>query len=269
MTISEYILENDISFASCDDIEISKCFAEMTVLSSLVEAYSKYETICEYTTTNPAEFNIIMESATEAIDAKFTEVKDEDVKSNAKSTKEKWYKSIWAWIKKTVKAIMNYFTRIDTKKLIKMLTKLEEKQPNGTIDFPVGKAHDVGQLLDIYGEFVDAVDGEDSATEADIFIIYDKVEALNASDKESTKMKFSAVIVKIRSLDENVIPKCKEIIQNVEEVERMYPSVIDLEYMTSIKKTATAMSKLYTTNMNAFLEAQTRIIKEYKKSYSK
>ena len=65
MTISEYILENDISFASVDDIEIAKCFAEMTVLGSLVEAYSKYETICEYTTTNPAEFNIIMESATE------------------------------------------------------------------------------------------------------------------------------------------------------------------------------------------------------------
>ena len=130
MTISEYILENDISFASCDDIEISKCFAEMTVLGSLVEAYSKYETICEYTTTNPAEFNIIMESATEAIDAKFTEVKDEDVKSNAKSTKEKWYKSLWAWIKKTVTAIMNSFTRIDAKKLIEILTKPSEKQPN-------------------------------------------------------------------------------------------------------------------------------------------
>ena len=45
-----------------------------------VEAYSKYE-ICEYTATNPAEFNVIMESATEVV--------DEDIKSNAKSTKGK------------------------------------------------------------------------------------------------------------------------------------------------------------------------------------
>lgn len=270
MTISEYILENDISFASVDDIEIAKCFAEMTVLGSLVEAYSKYETICEYTTTNPAEFNIIMESATEVVDTKFTEVKDEDIKSNAKSTKEKWYKSLWAWIKKIVTTIMNHFTRIDIKKLIKMLTKLEEKQPNGTIDFPVGKAHDIGQLLNIYEDFVKTMDEKHS--EDDINKIYERVEELNSSNKETVKLTFEKVISKLKDLDiGDVVSRCKAISDTVDRLARKNSGADDYiaSYAPTVKKTTAAISKLYTTNMNAFLDAQTRIIKEYKKSHSK
>lgn len=280
MTISEYILENDISFASVDDIEIAKCFAEMTVLGSLVEAYSKYETICEYTTTNPAEFNIIMESATEVVDAKFTEVKDEDIKSNAKSTKEKWYKSLWAWIKKLITTIMNHFTRLDIKKLIKMLTKLKEKQPNGAIDFPVGKAHDVGLLLNIFEDFIKTVGKEHS--ENDIIKIYDMlnlVEGLNSSNKETVKLPFSKVISKLKDLDmDDVVSRCKEISDIADRRAKDMMSNPDdylddaddvARYAATIKKTTAAISKLYTTNMNAFLDVQTRIIKEYKKSHRK
>jgi hypothetical protein len=261
MTITEYILENDISFTSVDDIEIAKCFAEMTVLGSLVEAYSKYETICEYTTTNPTEFNIIMESATEV---------DEDIKSNAKSTKEKWYKSLLAWIKKTVKAIMNHFTRLDIKKLIKMLTKLEEKQPNGTIDFPVGKAHDVGLLLNIFEDFTKAMD--ELPSEDSINKIYERVEELNSSNKETVKLPFSEVISKLKYLDmDDVVSRCKAISDSVDN-KSIYSYLTDdfvARYAAAVKKTAAAISKLYTTNMNAFLDAQTRIIKEYKKSHRK
>lgn len=275
MTISEYILENDISFASVDDIEIAKCFAEMTVLGSLVEAYSKYETICEYTTTNPAEFNIIMESATEVVDAKFAEVKDEDIKSNAKSTKEKWYKSLWAWIKKLITTIMNHFTRLDIKKLIKMLTKLKEKQPNGAIDFPVGKAHDVGLLLNIFEDFIKTVGKEHS--ENDINKIYERVEELNSSNKETVKLPFSKVISKLKDLDMgDVVSRCKEISDIADRRAKDMMSKPDdyvtddvARYAATIKKTTAAISKLYTTNMNAFLDAQTRIIKEYKKSHRK
>lgn len=280
MTISEYILENDISFASVDDIEIAKCFAEMTVLGSLVEAYSKYETICEYTTTNPAEFNIIMESATEVVDAKFAEVKDEDIKSNAKSTKEKWYKSLWAWIKKLITTIMNHFTRLDIKKLIKMLTKLKEKQPNGAIDFPVGKAHDVGLLLNIFEDFIKTVGKEHS--ENDIIKIYDMlnlVEGLNSSNKETVKLPFSKVISKLKDLDmDDVVSRCKEISDIADRRAKDMMSNPDdylddaddvARYAATIKKTTAAISKLYTTNMNAFLDVQTRIIKEYKKSHRK
>lgn len=268
MTISEYILENDISYASCDTIEISKCFAEMAVLSSLVESYNKYETICEYTSTNPAEFNIIMESATEAIDVDYTEVK-----SNAKSTKEKWYKSIWAWIKKTIKAMMDSFTRIDLKKMIKMLDKLAEKKPNGVIDFHTGKAHDIGQLLNIYDDFIKIIDDERPIyTENDINRIYERVEALNSSDKETSKLTFKKVISKLKDLDDDVVPRCKKISNTVDAVSRNRKNNFNediVRHATAIKKTATAISKLYTTNMNAFLDVQSRIIKEYKKSNSK
>ena len=65
MKISDWILEQDISTASCDDIGLAQCFAEMEVLSALMECYAKQELIQEYCSGDIREFDIYMESGDE------------------------------------------------------------------------------------------------------------------------------------------------------------------------------------------------------------
>ena len=60
--ISDYIMEQEISNASVADIELARCFAEMEVISALIDCYAKQEIIAEYSSTDISEFGIFQEA---------------------------------------------------------------------------------------------------------------------------------------------------------------------------------------------------------------
>ena len=136
MKISDWILEQDISTASCDDIELAQCFAEMEVLSALMECYAKQELIQEYCSGDIREFDIYMESGDETgaePEEESSEGSDDssDKKSNkfkgfmsgagnkakgagskVKETAKKWWGSVVELIKKVGLLIVKLFSGV-------------------------------------------------------------------------------------------------------------------------------------------------------------
>ena len=136
MKISDWILEQDISTASCDDIGLAQCFAEMEVLSALMECYAKQELIQEYCSGDIREFDVYMESGDEADaepEGESSDGSDDsgDKKSNkfkgfmsgagnkakgagskVKETAKKWWGSVIDLIKNIGTLIVKLFSRV-------------------------------------------------------------------------------------------------------------------------------------------------------------
>lgn len=125
MKISDWILEQDISTASCDDIELAQCFAEMEVLSALMECYAKQELIQEYCSGDIREFDIYMESGDETgaePEEESSEGSDDSGEkkskkfkgfmSGAKETAKKWWGSVIDLIKNIGTLIVKLFSRV-------------------------------------------------------------------------------------------------------------------------------------------------------------
>ena len=122
MKISDWILEQDISTASCDDIGLAQCFAEMEVLSALMECYAKQELIQEYCSGDIREFDVYMESGDEA-DAEpegessdgsddSGDKKSKGAGSKVKETVKKWWGSVIDLIKNIGTLIVKLFSRV-------------------------------------------------------------------------------------------------------------------------------------------------------------
>jgi len=86
--LSDYIMEQEVSTASCDDILMEQAFAEMDVASKLFSAYHKQLLMTEMAV------GYAMES---------------DASTTSSETKEKWYKRAWSAIVSFFKGVGKWF----------------------------------------------------------------------------------------------------------------------------------------------------------------
>lgn len=86
--LSDYIMEQEVSTASCDDILMEQAFAEMDVASKLFSAYHKQLLMTEMAV------GYAMES---------------DASTTSSETKEKWYKKAWSAIVTFFKGVGKWF----------------------------------------------------------------------------------------------------------------------------------------------------------------
>ena len=124
MTMSEYILEQSISTATCSDIELERSLAEMNVLAEMCRCYEKAEMFSEYASDESvvAECGIFLEAD------KATE--------NNEEKKKKTFKSFIESAKTVLSNIWQKFVEILEKLFADSTTKALEKIPDGTIIVP-------------------------------------------------------------------------------------------------------------------------------------
>ena len=131
MKLANYIMEQDISPISVNDIEITRLFAEMDVASSLIDCYAKHALICEYSTCDPSEFGVFMEAHMDALPGELSANKTDKVEKVHKgfgATLKRWWRSFIDLIKRLIGGIKKTFTATTIKTLIEMV----EKAPEGT-----------------------------------------------------------------------------------------------------------------------------------------
>ena len=123
MTISEYILEQDISTATCSDIELERSLAEMNVIAEMCRCYEKAKIFAEYASNSSvvAECGIFLES---------------DGSTDTVEKKNKTFKDLLKSIGKVLKNVLNNFIELLEKLFADSTTKALKKIPDGTIIVP-------------------------------------------------------------------------------------------------------------------------------------
>lgn len=150
MNMSQYIMEQEISGASIDDIELARCYAEMCVCEALADTNTKCEAICEYATT-PTEFDIIQESGFgEKVKGAAGEVKG--AKAGGSAVK-RWWTTFMTWLKKLIESIKRVFMKLNISKTIKILEKLEAANPGGTTPTYKNLYEGAAELFDVVTDF--------------------------------------------------------------------------------------------------------------------
>lgn len=158
MKMSQYIMEQEISGASIDDIELARCYAEMCVCEALADTNTKCEAICEYATT-PTEFDIIQESGFgEKVKGAAGTVKGAvgKVGDGAKaggSAVKRWWTTFMTWLKKLIESIKRVFMKLNISKTIKILEKLEAANPGGTTPTYKNLYEGAAELFDVVTDF--------------------------------------------------------------------------------------------------------------------
>ena len=158
MKMSQYIMEQEISGASIDDIELARCYAEMCVCEALADTNTKCEAICEYATT-PTEFDIIQESGFgEKVKGAAGKVKGAvgEVGDGAKaggSAVKRWWTTFMTWLKKLIESIKRVFMKLNISKTIKILEKLEAANPGGTAPTYKNLYEGAAELFDVVTDF--------------------------------------------------------------------------------------------------------------------
>ena len=158
MKMSQYIMEQEISGASIDDIELARCYAEMCVCEALADTNTKCEAICEYATT-PTEFDIIQESGFgEKVKGAAGKVKGAvgKVGDGAKaggSAVKRWWTTFMTWLKKLIESIKRVFMKLNISKTIKILEKLEAANPGGTAPTYKNLYEGAAELFDVVTDF--------------------------------------------------------------------------------------------------------------------
>ena len=176
MKLGNYILEQEISSASCSDIEIAQYFAEMEVAAALLDCYVKQALIMEYSTCDIDEFGIFTEYTHE--DALPNELsankKEKSVGSKMKgigATLKRWWQAFVNLLKKIVGGVKKVFTATTIDTLIEMV----ENAPDGTVyEIPKkeGKpekdiqsiALDFMTIADKYRKFSEIIKSSDTIT---------------------------------------------------------------------------------------------------------
>ena len=151
MKMSQYIMEQEISGASIDDIELARCYAEMCVCEALADTNTKCEAICEYATT-PTEFDIIQESGFgEKVKGAAGKVGD-GAKAGGSAVK-RWWTTFMTWLKKLIESIKRVFMKLNISKTIKILEKLEAANPGGTTPTYKNLYEGAAELFDVVTDF--------------------------------------------------------------------------------------------------------------------
>ena len=124
MTMSEYILEQSISTATCSDIELERSLAEMNVLAEMCRCYEKAEMFSEYASDSSvvAECGIFLEA--------------DEATENSEEKKKKTFKEYGDSIRKVFTNLLNKFLTVIERLFGDQTTKALEKIPDGTIIVP-------------------------------------------------------------------------------------------------------------------------------------
>lgn len=268
MKLSDYILEQDISLASCDDIEVARCFAEMEVLGSIVECYAKQALIMEYYSGDPADFNIFMESDLPATPAS-TESSDPNVREK---TKGKWYTSIFKWLVAAVKSVYNAITRVDYGKLIVMLKDLPEDTKFDGVDLSYSLVVAVSDATDKFKELLK----DHVANPAEYTAIVDDLKSKEKAVQNKVKDGVSYTTMRDILVDLNnakAVPKTKKLLAELTAEEDKFRhginSDVDDSAIKTIRETAQYLSNLYSKVAKSTLNMSATVMRKAQRSAGK
>lgn len=244
MKLTNYIMEQDISPISIDDIEITRLFAEMDVASSLIDCYAKHALICEYSTCDPSEFGVFVEAHMDALPGELSTNKAEKaakVRKGFGATLKKWWTAFINLIKRIIGGIKKTFSATTIKTLIEMV----EAAPDGTeYEIPAKEGNSNKDIQTIALDYLNIV--EKYNTFADVITNSQYITADNVGDLSYNKLgtqsiagynKFGAtsrlnvasggkiskagMLAVLHELDEaGVVPKANEMLKSLDAIEK-------------------------------------------------
>ena len=154
MTVSEYILEQSISTATCADIELERSIAKMNVLAEMCRCYEKHEMFTEYA----SDSSVVTECGI-FLEADGATANNEEKK---KKTFKEYVKSGWTVLCNLLERFHEWLKKLFDDSMTKILNKI----PDGTIIVPktvetyavmIRAFNDSNIVYDIYHNFMDAV----------------------------------------------------------------------------------------------------------------
>ena len=272
MRISDYILEQDISIATCDDIEIAQCFAEMEVMAALVECYIKQDIIQEYCSGDISEFDVYMESG----DTDTSTGNGENTEKE--KAKTKWYQSILNLLKKIGTFFLKIMGKAPFSKLIEMVEDMpdyvEFEIPDRTTAIKPGNL--VVRYLDVTKQYVAFAEllknGGVNSVQAYRNIWY-TTNGMLGSNKytastymttaEGRTLNKAQMLTILRELDEaDVVPSVKKMLKNIDLSKK---SNLSDDVVSEIKKIASKLSKEFNEVNKTLIQLQNSVIKKASK----
>lgn len=303
MKISDWILEQDISTASCDDIELAQCFAEMEVLSALMECYAKQELIQEYCSGDIREFDIYMESGDEA-DAEPEEGSSEssddsgDKKSNkfkgfmsgagnkakgagsrVKETAKKWWGSVIDLIKNIGTLIVKLFSGVSYEQIKTKITNSTATQWDLPVEVDLMRDA-LHEILKKYTEFSDLLMNKSADIES-YKSLYDSLTLLeenyarrispskeyNGRSGNLSKDDMIDFIDDMIYIQKNGVPKVKKILKDLDYAKKDYKEMENTgEMVKLIKSCAAKLHHNFTSINTTALQVTNKLVKEINKA---
>lgn len=297
MKISDWILEQDISTASCDDIGLAQCFAEMEVLSALMECYAKQELIQEYCSGDIREFDIYMESGDETgaePEEESSESSDDsgEKKSNkfkgfmstignktksagskVGTTAKKWWNSVIELIRNIGMFIVKLFSGVSYEQI---RTRVVNSNVNSW-DFPVQLGYMESLLIKTIKYYEDFSKLLTSKT-TDLSKYKKLYESITESEQTIINVDTSAkaVATKAEMLDfldsmidiqKNGVPKVKKILKDLDYAKKDYKEMENTgEMVKLIKSCAAKLHHNFTSVNTTVLQVTNRLVKEINKA---
>jgi len=269
MKISDYIMEQNISIASCNDIEIARCFAEMEVIGSLVECYAKQATIMEHAGCDLSDFSIFQEANSLMPTGGSGEKGVTDGKSSfdskSKETKTKWYKAIWNWIITAFKNLINAMTRVDYPKLIKMVEGSSVNEYNVDRSFIM-----VQEVIEATREFKNLVKDKDNNPSKYNKIVSDLKSKFEYTNGVQDKLTKSEMVNALKKLSEKeVVPSARKLLKELEFDKNAFKNAddgsavkaTDQTIISTIKDAAKYLSNVYAKTTKSTLQMMNNVIK--------
>lgn len=292
MKISDWILEQDISTASCDDIELAQCFAEMEVLSALMECYAKQELIQEYCSGDIREFDIYMESGDETgaePEEGSSESSDDsgDKKSNkfkgfmsgAKETAKKWWGSVIDLIKNIGTLIVKLFSRVSYEQIKTKVTNSTATQWDLPVEVDLMRDA-LHEILNKYTEFSNLLVNKSSDIDS-YKSLYESLTLLeeNYAKRMSPSKEYNGrsgnlskddmidFIDDMIYIQKNGVPKVKKILKDLDYAKKDYKEMENTGEMVKLIKSCTAKLHHNFTSINTtVLQVTNRLVKEINKA---
>ena len=286
--ISDYIMEQEISNASVDDIELARCFAEMEVISAMINCYAKQEIITEYTSTDISEFGIFQE-ADGAEEAGSEEAGSEDTKKKKDNLFKRAGQGFINLLKKLGEMIVAFFAKFKFKSLKErvMSGKINNYKFSGSVDVAVSNLSD---LVDVYIEFgqllvsAEAYSEEVKIEKGALEKILEKIKDINETvsgvvdtmsgnqSQDTFTMKKDEVVKLLTKLEECQNAKIPNVRKMLKRFDSPAIKGLDKETHALVKECATEIHKAYVKinkfcneMVNKILKPQTS--KNYKENY--
>lgn len=271
MRISDYILEQDISIATCDDIEIAQCFAEMEVMSALVECYIKQDIIQEYCSGDISEFDVYMESGD-------TDTSNGNGENTEKEkAKTKWYQSIINLLKKIGTFFLKIMGKAPFSKLIEMVEDMPEyvefEIPDNSVK--IKPANLVVRYLDVTKQYVrfaellknggvnNAQAYRDVFNDTSIAGVNKYRSSAYMSDGQGRTINKAQMLAILRELDEaDAVPSVRKMLK---EIDLSKKSQLADSAISTIKDVASKLSKEFNEVNKVLIHLQNSIIKKTSK----
>ena len=303
MKISDWILEQDISTASCDDIELAQCFAEMEVLSALMECYAKQELIQEYCSGDIREFDVYMESGDEADaepEGESSESSDDssDKKSNkfkgfmsgagnkakgagskVKETAKKWWGSVIELIKKVGLLIVKLFSGVSYEQIKTKVTNSTATQWDLPVEVDLMRDA-LHEILKKYTEFSNLlvnkspdIDSYKSLYESLTLLEENYAKHISPSKEYNgrsgnlSKNEMIDFIDDMIYIQKNGVPKVKKILKDLDYAKKDYKEMENTgEMVKLIKSCAAKLHHNFTSINTTVLQVTNRLVKEINKA---